>query len=277
MSVLLYADDMKLFLPILNRNDCERAQKDLDNLCEWCERNKLFLNISKCKVISFSRAKNVECFDYSLNGEILERVNVIRDLGVLLDSRLSFDKHVDTTISKAQQTLGFIMRIGREFKDPYTFKSLFMSLVRSKLEYASCVWCPYQSGRVGRLESVQKKFLKYALRRMGWINEMPQYEHMCLLLNVDTLKKRRMIARMMLIRDLLCSRIDSSNLLNAVSLLAAPIRTRSNELICERTHRTNYGQHEPINSAIRSFNSHIQYFDFCVSREGYQRLLRLNI
>jgi hypothetical protein len=57
--------------------------------------------------------------------------------------------------------------------------------------------------------------------------------------------------------------------------LAAPIRTRSNELLLERTHRTNYGQNEPINSAIRHFNKNIQYFDFCVSREGYRRLLGL--
>jgi Reverse transcriptase (RNA-dependent DNA polymerase) len=91
MSVLLYADDMKLFMPIIDRNDCDRVQMDLENVCEWCEMNKLYLNISKCKVITFSRARSTEYFDYSLNGLILERVNDIRDLGVVL----SFEKHID--------------------------------------------------------------------------------------------------------------------------------------------------------------------------------------
>jgi hypothetical protein len=37
--------------------------------------------------------------DYSLNGQNLERVSVIRDLGVLMDSKLTFSEHVDVTIS----------------------------------------------------------------------------------------------------------------------------------------------------------------------------------
>jgi hypothetical protein len=32
---------------------------------------------------------------------------VIRDLGVLMDSKLTFSEHVDVTVSKARQMLGF--------------------------------------------------------------------------------------------------------------------------------------------------------------------------
>jgi hypothetical protein len=52
------------------------------------------------------------------------------------------------TVSRARQMLGFIMRVGRDFREPYAVKSLYVSLVRSKLEYASCVWMPYQNGRI---------------------------------------------------------------------------------------------------------------------------------
>jgi hypothetical protein len=48
--------------------------------------NKLYLNVRKCKVITFSRAQVQVTYDYSLNGQNLERVSVIRDLGVLMDS-----------------------------------------------------------------------------------------------------------------------------------------------------------------------------------------------
>jgi hypothetical protein len=37
-------------------------------------------------VITFSRAKVRVTYDYSLNGQNLERVSVILDLGVLMDS-----------------------------------------------------------------------------------------------------------------------------------------------------------------------------------------------
>jgi hypothetical protein len=73
---------------------------------------------------------------------------VIRDLGVLMNSELTFS----VTVSKARQMFGFIMRVGRDFWDPYALKSLYVPLVRSKLEYASYVWMPYQNGRTARLE-----------------------------------------------------------------------------------------------------------------------------
>jgi hypothetical protein len=59
------------------------------------------------------------------------------------------------------------MRVGRDFRDPYALKSLY---VRSKLEYTSFVWMPYQNGRIARFWRVQEKFILYALRRLRWIN-----------------------------------------------------------------------------------------------------------
>jgi hypothetical protein len=82
---------------------------------------------------------------------------------------LKFSEHVDVTVSKARQMIRFIMRVGRDFRDTYALKFLYVSLVRYKLEYASCVWMPYQKGRIARLESDQENFVLYALRRLGWI------------------------------------------------------------------------------------------------------------
>jgi hypothetical protein len=47
--------------------------------------------------------------------------------------------------------LGFIKRLSKEFQDPYTLKSLYMSLVRLRLEYACCVWQPLYAVHVARM------------------------------------------------------------------------------------------------------------------------------
>jgi hypothetical protein len=65
-----------------------------------------------------------------------------------------------------------------DFRDPYTLKSLYRSLIRPKLEYASCVWNPFYDVCVDRMEGVQRRFIRYALRGLGWMDmhDLPPYE-----------------------------------------------------------------------------------------------------
>jgi hypothetical protein len=55
-----------------------------------------------------------------------------------MDSRMSFSRHIDVTVGKVLAMLGFVKRSG-EFRDPYTLRTLYVSLVRLKLEYTICV------------------------------------------------------------------------------------------------------------------------------------------
>jgi hypothetical protein len=41
---------------------------------------------------------------------------------------MSFLPHIEANISKSSRMLGFIKRISREFRDPYTHKNLYTSL-----------------------------------------------------------------------------------------------------------------------------------------------------
>ena len=52
--------------------------------------------------------------------------------------------------------------IKRNFKylDEKTFISLYKSLVRSQLEYATSVWFPYKKGLINEIESIQKRATK---------------------------------------------------------------------------------------------------------------------
>jgi hypothetical protein len=55
VTVLGYADDLKLFMMIKCVGDCQLFQRDLERLSEWCRGNKFDLNAGKCKSISFRR------------------------------------------------------------------------------------------------------------------------------------------------------------------------------------------------------------------------------
>jgi hypothetical protein len=117
-----------------------------------------------------------------LGGTVLDRVYSKNDLGVIMDEKMTFSEHVNVMVAKAFAMLGFIRRLLLEFRDPYTLKSLYTSLVRSKLEYASCVWNPFFDVRVDKVKRVQKRFIRYALRGLGWtdMHDSPPYENRCL-------------------------------------------------------------------------------------------------
>ena len=103
---------------------------------------------------------------YRLNDKILERVNSVTDSGVVSNSKLSFKEHIDSVVSKGSTMFGFIKRWSKEFGDTYTLKVLYTTYVRSKLEYACCVWQPFYTTHVNRIERIQEKFTKRALKRL---------------------------------------------------------------------------------------------------------------
>jgi hypothetical protein len=140
-----------------------------------------------------------------LGGTLLDRISSINDLGVIMDEKMNFSEHIDVMVGKAFAMLGFIRRLSFEFRDPYTLRSLYTSLVRPKLKYASSVWSPFYEVCVNKVERVQRKFIRYALRGLCWtdIYNLPPYELMCALLRLDTLMKRRSIVCIMFIFDIL--------------------------------------------------------------------------
>jgi hypothetical protein len=69
-------------------------------------------------------------------------------LGVILDSRMSFAEHVDIEVGKALEMQGFVKRVSRKFRDSYSFKTFYLSLVLLKLEYVRCLWRPFYNVHV---------------------------------------------------------------------------------------------------------------------------------
>lgn len=89
----------------------------------------------------------------------MERVRAMRDLGVIFDNKLTFNKHIDAKIAKAFSMLGFLKRICYDFTSLIALNTVYCSLVRSQLESASVVWSPIGVNQITRIESTQKKFV----------------------------------------------------------------------------------------------------------------------
>jgi hypothetical protein len=137
----------------------------------------------------------------------------------------------------------------------------YTCLVRLKLEYVSCVSNPFYDVRVNRVECVQRRFIRYALRGLDWtdIHNLPPYEDRFAHLHLDTLTKRRLIACVMFIFDVLSARVNSPSLLSVLDLITPRYLTRGIEFL-----RIDF---QPMPSVMRQFNMVIGLFYFGLTRD----------
>lgn len=249
---------------VRTEDDCLCLQHSLNMFADWCRRSKLVLSIEKCQVITFHRIVNPILFDYRIEGNTLNRVSSVNDLGIQLDSRLTFDLHRSLIITKATRQLGFISKVARDFSDPHCWKSLYCALVRPILENVSVVWNPYQVTWSLRIERIQKRFVRSALRNLPWRDpaNLPPYPDRCRLLGLDTLEHRRKIQQSLLVAKVLTGEIDSPELLSLINFRVPNRSLRNTTLLQPIFHRTAFGYNEPITTCIREFTAVEDLFNF---------------
>lgn len=265
---LSYADDLKLYYVIHGHRDTSYLQQQLEAFADWCRLNRMVLNVTKCSVISFGRKRSLLHHDYCLDDTYLKRQTTVKDLGVMMDAKLDFKDHVAYIVSKASSQLGFVFRFAKKFKDVYCLKSLYCSLVRPILEYCSVVWAPFYQNEILRIEAIQRKFIRFALRHLGWQDpyNLPSYESRCKLIRLELLQSRRSVAKACFIADLLQGDVSCASLLEQVGIHVPSRSLRFHNFLYIRPARTNYGQNEPLQSMCRVFNQCYDVFDFSVSR-----------
>uniref|UniRef100_A0A0K8RAA5 Putative rte ele1 orf1-h 1e-60-j 4 n=1 Tax=Ixodes ricinus TaxID=34613 RepID=A0A0K8RAA5_IXORI len=74
-KILLFADDVKLFLSVRSVLDCTRLQADIEHVSNWCFKDHLSFNPEKTKHIVLSRKRELISFSYNLEGALIPRVS----------------------------------------------------------------------------------------------------------------------------------------------------------------------------------------------------------
>jgi hypothetical protein len=91
---------------------------------------------------------------------------------------------------------------------------------------------------VNRVERVQRTFIRFALRCLGWtdLHDLPPYDDRCALLHIDTLFKRRTVDCIMFVFDILVVRVCSSSLLCMMHIIAPWYQTGGGDFLRIRFH-----------------------------------------
>ena len=108
-----------------------------------------------------------------------------KDLGVTIDSNLTFEDHIATKVRIANAMMGLIRR-SFSYLSCYLFRKLYLAFVRPHLEYAQVVWSPSSKKLINMIENVQIRATK-VVDGLGSL----EYPERLQKLNLPTLVHRR--------------------------------------------------------------------------------------
>ena len=99
VQIKLYADDLKVYLEITCDFDNVTSQNCVNNIVEWSEVWKLKLAIDKCQYSHISLSTSSAPAVYFVSDSQLPTTSTIRDLGVIVDNRLTFKDHITSIVT----------------------------------------------------------------------------------------------------------------------------------------------------------------------------------
>ena len=161
-----YADDTQLYLaldgdnPLSVMDDCFKA------VHHWFTLNGLALNPDKSEAIVVGtgarRRQEGTISSVSLGGTSIPVSDSVRSLGVILDSTMSFDHHVDTVCKAAFYHTRALRRI-RKFITIADSKNIAAAVVGSRLDYCNSLLYGVSGSNLNKLQRVQNSLARIVL------------------------------------------------------------------------------------------------------------------
>ena len=187
--------------------DPENLQKALDIIQNWSEQWQLSINPAKSEHLCFTFNKNNQDHDpkFFINNSPIPSRDNVRDLGILLSKNLKWENYISKITSKAKTLTYTILRTFQS-KDIRTLINLYKTYIRPIMEYNSPIWTPNLIQDNNRVESVQR----YFTRRLCQNNNIKyqDYNHRLQILNLESLKTRRIKQDIILMYKIYHSLID---------------------------------------------------------------------
>lgn len=112
----MYADDTQLYISCFP-NDIDiaitRLNEDLQSIAQWSTNNSLLLNPSKTKLMIFGSRQQLATIKPTINvsllGRVVERVHVLKNLGLIMDSELRFENQIANSVRECFKNDGLKM------------------------------------------------------------------------------------------------------------------------------------------------------------------------
>ena len=159
ISFHCYADDTQLYVSAKpdDRHQLNKVEECVKDIRNWMLINFLLLNSDKTEVLVLGpHAARSKLSDYiiTLDDLSVSSCAAVKDLGVIIDSSLSFEAHVDNITRIAFFHLRNIAKI-RNILSLHDAEKLVHAFVTSRLDYCNALLSGCSSRSINKLQLVQ--------------------------------------------------------------------------------------------------------------------------
>ena len=119
----------------------------------WSETWLLKFHPDKCKHMKITRNKKEENDpSYDRHNKKIQKVEEEKDIGVTIDSHMTFEKHISEKIAKAD-SMAYLIRRTFHYLNADIFVPQYKALVGSHLDFANSLWAP---NKIEHMEEIKK-------------------------------------------------------------------------------------------------------------------------
>ena len=159
----MFVDDTNLFLSHSDSNVLfEKMNKELTNVSNWVNANRLLLNISKTKYSFFHKSSKeiiFYCGFRMLIGLTVECESSTKFLAVSIDENLTWRDHIHTVKNKIAKNIGLLYQ-GKHYFHENCLKQIYFAYTHAYLNYANITWAGTHKTKLKKVQSKQKHALR---------------------------------------------------------------------------------------------------------------------
>lgn len=159
----LFADDSCIYKSGKNLDKIlEVIQHNLDLLADWCERCGFRINTDKTVVVLFThRIDKIEKI-LKINDKPLRVVKTVKFLGLIFDTKLTWNAHINYIEEKCKKRLNILRMISGQSwgAGKATLLTVYRALIRSVLDYGSIAYNSTSLTNKLKLDRIQSKALR---------------------------------------------------------------------------------------------------------------------
>ncbi|KAK9738457.1 hypothetical protein QE152_g9809 [Popillia japonica] len=134
----------------------------------WLTRNGLSLSPEKCSMVCFTRhripsSNSIPCDNFEIAVH-----NSVKYLGMILDQKLLWSKHINSVISKCERGLNLLRYTSRKWwgADPEVCLMFYRAYIRSILDLGRTFYGPASRCHLVKMDRIQYKALRQSCGAM---------------------------------------------------------------------------------------------------------------